>query len=235
MKTKKSPFLSHHTSTPLAPLLGMSKGLISNKFIGQNYNNHLLNVIIKFYDLQMVMMLKQKSLITLIIGMALVVVISNIAVSYPINDWLTWGALTYPIAFLVTDMTNRLFGVSRARTVVYAGFLIGVILSLWAADMRIALASGSAFLIAQLLDITIFDKLRQKTWWKAPLISTIISSAVDTLLFFSIAFVATGLPWVTWAIGDYGAKLAMAAILLMPFRFFLSLIPSNPNKSFDQA
>ena len=213
----------------------MSKGLISNKFIGQNYNNHLLNVIIKFYDVQTVMMLKQKSLITLIIGMALVVVISNIAVSYPINDWLTWGALTYPIAFLVTDMTNRLFGVVRARTVVYAGFLIGVILSLWAADMRIALASGSAFLIAQLLDITIFDKLRQKTWWKAPLISTIISSAVDTLLFFSIAFVATGLPWVTWAIGDYGAKLAMAAILLMPFRFFLSLIPSNPNKSFDQA
>ena len=213
----------------------MSKGLISNKFIGQNYNNHLLNVIIKFYDVQMVMMLKQKSLITLIIGMALVVVISNIAVSYPINDWLTWGALTYPIAFLVTDMTNRLFGVSRARTVVYAGFLIGVILSLWAADMRIALASGSAFLIAQLLDITIFDKLRQKTWWKAPLISTIVSSAVDTLLFFSIAFAATGLPWVTWALGDYGAKLAMAAILLMPFRFFLSLIPSNPNKSFDQA
>ena len=213
----------------------MSKGLISNKFIGQNYNNHLLNVITKFYDVQMVMMLKQKSLITLIIGMALVVVISNIAVSYPINDWLTWGALTYPIAFLVTDMTNRLFGVARARTVVYAGFLIGVILSLWAADMRIALASGSAFLIAQLLDITIFDKLRQKTWWKAPLISTIISSAVDTLLFFSIAFIATGLPWVTWAIGDYGAKLAMAAILLMPFRFFLSLITSNPNKSFDQA
>jgi uncharacterized PurR-regulated membrane protein YhhQ (DUF165 family) len=213
----------------------MSKGLISNKFIGQDYNNHLLNVIIKFYDVQMVMMLKQKSLITLIIGMALVVVISNIAVSYPINDWLTWGALTYPIAFLVTDITNRLFGVARARTVVYAGFLIGVILSLWAADMRIALASGSAFLIAQLLDITIFDKLRQKTWWKAPLISTIISSAVDTLLFFSIAFVATGLPWVTWAIGDYGAKLAMAAILLMPFRFFLSLIPSNPNKSLDQA
>ena len=213
----------------------MSKGLISNKFIGQNYNNHLLNVIIKFYDVQMVMMLKQKSLITLIIGMALVVVISNIAVSYPINDWLTWGALTYPIAFLVTDMTNRLFGVARARTVVYAGFLIGVILSLWAADMRIALASGSAFLIAQLLDITIFDKLRQKTWWKAPLISTIISSAVDTLLFFSIAFIATGLPWVTWAIGDYGAKLAMAAVLLMPFRFFLSLIPSNPNKSLDQA
>ena len=213
----------------------MSKGLISNKFIGQDYNNHLLNVIIKFYDVQMVMMLKQKSLITLIIGMALVVVISNIAVSYPINDWLTWGALTYPIAFLVTDITNRLFGVARARTVVYAGFLIGVILSLWAADMRIALASGSAFLIAQLLDITIFDKLRQKTWWKAPLISTIISSAVDTLLFFSIAFVATGLPWVTWAIGDYGAKLAMAAILLMPFRFFLSLITSNPNKSFDQV
>ena len=181
------------------------------------------------------MILNQKGLIALIIGMALVVVISNIAVSYPINDWLTWGALTYPIAFLVTDMTNRLFGVSRARTVVYAGFLIGVILSLWVADMRIALASGSAFLIAQLLDITIFDKLRQKTWWKAPLISTVISSAVDTLLFFSIAFMATGLPWITWAIGDYGAKLAMAAILLMPFRFFVSLVPTNSNKSFDQV
>ena len=181
------------------------------------------------------MILNQKGLIALIIGMALVVVISNIAVSYPINDWLTWGALTYPIAFLVTDMTNRLFGVSRARTVVYAGFLIGVILSLCSADLRIALASGSAFLIAQLLDITIFDKLRQKTWWKAPLISTVISSAVDTLLFFSIAFMATGLPWITWAIGDYGAKLAMAAILLMPFRFFVSLVPTNSNKSFDQV
>ena len=166
--------------------------------------------------------------------MSLVILASNELVKHPINDWLTWGALTYPVAFLVTDMTNRLFGVSKARTVVYAGFLIGVILSLFV-DIRIATASGSAFLIAQLLDIYVFNKLKNLTWWKAPLISTIISSAVDTLLFFSIAFVATGLPWVTWAIGDYGAKLAMAAILLMPFRFFVSLVPTNPNKSFDQV
>ena len=180
-------------------------------------------------------MLNLKGLITLVIVMALVVVTSNIAVSYPINDWLTWGALTYPIAFLVTDITNRLFGTSRARTVVYAGFFIGVILSLWMADMRIAIASGAAFLIAQLLDILIFDKLRRKTWWKAPLISSLISSAIDTTLFFSIAFIATGLPWVTWAIGDYGAKLAMAAILLIPFRFFVSLFPSNTHQGFEKG
>lgn len=188
-----------------------------------------------FLTIEITGMLNLKGLITLVIVMALVVVTSNIAVSYPINDWLTWGALTYPIAFLVTDITNRLFGTSRARTVVYAGFFIGVILSLWMADMRIAIASGAAFLIAQLLDILIFDKLRRTTWWKAPLISTIISSATDTILFFSIAFMATGLPWVTWAIGDYGAKLAMAAILLVPFRIFISMVSPNSKKSFDRA
>ncbi|WP_051285046.1 MULTISPECIES: queuosine precursor transporter [Nisaea] len=160
-------------------------------------------------------------------AMGVVVLASNIAVNYPINDWLTWGALIYPIAFLVTDLVNRIFGPKPARKVVYAGFATGVALSLWFADQRIALASGTAFLTAQLLDIWVFDRLRQQSWWKAPVISSLLSSALDTALFFSLAFYATGLPWVTWAIGDYGAKLAMAAVLLVPFRAFISLLPQR--------
>ncbi|MDA1309669.1 MAG: queuosine precursor transporter [Proteobacteria bacterium] len=168
-----------------------------------------------------------KGVIAGILAMGLVVLVSNIAVGYPINEWLTWGALTYPIAFLVTDLTNRLFGASPARKVVYVGFAAGVTLSLVFADPRIAIASGTAFLVAQLLDIAIFDRMRRQTWWKAPLVSSVISSAVDTALFFSIAFYATGLPWVTWAVGDYGAKLAMAAALLVPFRIFISMLPEH--------
>jgi uncharacterized PurR-regulated membrane protein YhhQ (DUF165 family) len=168
-----------------------------------------------------------KGVVAGILAMGLVVLVSNIAVGYPINEWLTWGALTYPIAFLVTDLTNRLFGASPARKVVYAGFATGVTLSLIFADPRIAIASGTAFLVAQLLDIAIFDRMRRQTWWKAPLVSSVISSTVDTALFFSIAFYATGLPWVTWAIGDYGAKLAMAAALLVPFRIFISTLPKH--------
>lgn len=160
-------------------------------------------------------------------AMGAVVLVSNIAVNYPINDWLTWGALTYPIAFLVTDLVNRIFGPGPARKVVYAGFALGVALSLWLADPRIALASGTAFLTAQLLDIWVFDKMRRQSWWKAPLVSSLLSSALDTALFFSLAFYATGLPWVTWAIGDYGAKLAMAAILLLPFRVFIAVLPQR--------
>jgi queuosine precursor transporter len=160
-------------------------------------------------------------------AMGVVVLASNIAVNYPINDWLTWGALIYPIAFLVTDLVNRIFGPKPARKVVYAGFATGVVLSLWFADQRIALASGTAFLTAQLLDIWVFDRLRQQSWWKAPVVSSLLSSALDTALFFSLAFYATGLPWVTWAIGDYGAKLAMAAVLLVPFRAFIALLPQR--------
>lgn len=160
-------------------------------------------------------------------AMGVVVLASNIAVNYPINDWLTWGALIYPIAFLVTDLVNRIFGPKPARKVVYAGFATGVVLSLWFADQRIALASGTAFLTAQLLDIWVFDRLRQQSWWKAPVVSSLLSSALDTALFFSLAFYATGLPWVTWAIGDYGAKLTMAAVLLVPFRAFIALLPQR--------
>ncbi|MDJ0611004.1 MAG: VUT family protein [Kiloniellales bacterium] len=156
--------------------------------------------------------------------MAIVVTVSNIAVQYPINDWLTWGALTYPIAFLVTDLTNRALGAATARLVVYAGFALAVALSVYFAGWRIALASGSAFLVAQLLDIVIFDRLRRAAWWQAPLASSGLASAVDTALFFSLAFAGTGTPWITWAIGDYGAKIAMALVLLLPFR---ALMPAT--------
>lgn len=163
-------------------------------------------------------------------AMGIVVLAANIAVNYPINNWLTWGALIYPIAFLVTDLVNRIFGPKPARMVVYTGFATGVALSLWFADQRIALASGTAFLTAQLLDIWVFDRLRRQSWWKAPVISSLLSSALDTALFFSLAFYATGVPWITLAIGDYGAKLVMAAVLLVPFRAFISLLPQR----FDQ-
>ncbi len=157
-------------------------------------------------------------LLTGVIAMAVIVTASNILVEMPLNDWLTWGALSYPVAFLVTDITNRTLGVKLARCVVIVGFVAAVIMSLLLANPRIALASGTAFLIAQLLDITIFDKLRQQTWWKAPIASSVIASFVDTFIFFSLAFVGTGLPWHTWALGDYGAKLIMVAVLILPFR-----------------
>lgn len=156
-----------------------------------------------------------------IIAMAIVVTASNILVEIPINDWLTWGALSYPFAFLVTDLTNRALGPSKARMVVCIGFIAAVIMSLLVADARIALASGSAFLIAHLLDIFLFDKLRQASWWKAPLFSSVIASFLDTVIFFSLAFAGTGLPWETWALGDYGIKLAMVVVLLVPFRGML--------------
>ncbi|WP_339712274.1 queuosine precursor transporter [uncultured Sneathiella sp.] len=157
-------------------------------------------------------------LLTGILAMAAVVTASNILVEYPVNDWLTWGALSYPIAFLVTDITNRTLGVRLAREVVFVGFIVAVIMSILIADPRIAVASGTAFLIAQLLDVTIFDRLRRQSWWKAPVASSIIASFVDTVIFFVLAFAGTGLPWHTWAIGDYGAKLIMVAVLILPFR-----------------
>jgi uncharacterized PurR-regulated membrane protein YhhQ (DUF165 family) len=150
--------------------------------------------------------------------MVWVVAGSNVAVQYPINDWLTWGALTYPLAFLVTDLTNRRLGPARARWVAYVGFALAVLLSILLAGPRIALASGAAFLTAQLLDIRIFDRLRRLPWWQAPLVSTGIASLWDTAVFFSLAFAGTGSPWITWAIGDLAAKASMAGLLLLPFR-----------------
>ena len=169
--------------------------------------------------------MERNALIAGALAMGLVVLVSNIAVGYPINDWLTWGALTYPLAFLVTDLTNRILGASPARRVVYVGFAVGVVLSIVFADLRIALASGSAFLLAQLLDIWIFDRLRRQSWWKAPIVSSLIASALNTAVFFTAAFAFTTLPWMTWALGDYAAKLAMAAVLLAPFRAVLAALP----------
>jgi len=160
-------------------------------------------------------------------AMIVVVVSSNILVQVPINDWLTWGALTYPVAFLVTDLTNRLYGPTTARSVVHVGFACAVALSIYFADARIAFASGTAFLIAKLMDIAIFDRLRARAWWQAPLASSVIGSGVDTGLFFFLAFYATPVPWVTLAAGDYAVKLALALAMLVPFRAATGLIPAR--------
>lgn len=156
--------------------------------------------------------------------MAVIVTASNFLVQWPINDWLTWGALTYPVAFLVTDLTNRSLGPKAARRVIYVGFVAAVVLSALLATPRIALASGSAFLVAQLLDVFVFNRLRRRVWWQAPLASSTLGSAVDTLLFFALAFALTPVPWVTLAIGDFWVKLAMAGLLLVPFRALMGLL-----------
>ena len=156
-----------------------------------------------------------------IAAMAVVVTASNVLVQHPLNDWLTWGALSYPFAFLVTDLTNRRFGPRGARRVVLVGFACAVALSAWLANPRIAAASGSAFLIAQLADVQVFDRLRNGSWWQAPLVSSALGSILDTALFFSLAFAGTGLPWTTWALGDLAVKAGFALALLVPFRLLL--------------
>lgn len=145
---------------------------------------------------------------------------SNYLVQFPINSWLTYGALTYPASFLITELTNRSFGPSIARRVVYAGFVVAVVISVVLSTPKIACASGSAFLIAQLLDISVFNRLRQSTWWKAPLIASACASAVDTAIFFSLAFWGEPLPVLTLALGDFGVKLLLDVLMLSPFRFF---------------
>jgi hypothetical protein len=163
--------------------------------------------------------------------MTLVVAASNWLVQFPINDVLTWGALTYPFSFLVTDLTTRLQGPERARRVVWIGFALAVLLSTWLATPRIALASGSAFLAGQLLDIQLFQRLRAGSWWRAPLASSTLGSVVDTAIFFSLAFAGTGLPWVTLALGDLAVKLLMAVLALAPFRAVLGLVLPAPRPS----
>ena len=165
--------------------------------------------------------------------MGFIVLVSNYLVQFPINyygleDLLTYGAFSYPIAFLITDLANRSYGKLVARQIVYIGFAIGIsftlIFSTNFADLislRIAIGSGTAFLFAQLLDVQIFDKLRKSDWFIAPLTSSIIGSSVDTFLFFSISFYATGIPWVTLAFGDLMVKILVALVMLIPFRFLL--------------
>ncbi|MFG5409719.1 VUT family protein [Piscinibacter sakaiensis] len=150
-----------------------------------------------------------------------VVVASNYLVQFPINDWLTWGAFTYPVAFLVTDLTNRAVGPRAARKVAWAGFAIAVAVSLALGPWRIALASGTAFIVAQLLDIAVFNQWRRQNWWKAPLVGSVIASVIDTALFFSLAFAGTDLDWLLLALGDLGVKWLMALLLLAPYRAML--------------
>ena len=191
-----------------------------------------------------------------IIAMAAIVVASNILVQFLFGNWLTWGAFTYPLAFLVTDLMNRIYGAGPARTVVFTGFLVGVFCSLIGTQImgeygplvtfRIAIGSGVAFLTAQLLDVGIFSALRDRAWWVAPLASTLVGSSVDTALFFSIAFsdglsfidpgtdvawANEGVPilglgpvaplWVSLGIADWGVKLGLALVALVPFRLIV--------------
>ena len=157
-------------------------------------------------------------------AMVLIVVSSNVLVQYPLSDWLTWGAITYPFSFLVVDLANRYHGPRLARRIVYVGFVVGLLLSAGMATPRIAVASGTAFLCAELLDVTLFNRLRQHAWWKPPLVSTLSASVLDTAIFFTLAFAGTEMPWVTLALGDFGVKLAIALFALVPFRVALALV-----------
>ncbi len=150
--------------------------------------------------------------------MILIVVSSNVLVQYPINNWLTWGAVTYPIAFLVADVLNRRFGPAAARRVAYVGFVAALIISAWLASPRIALASGTAFLSAQLCDIYVFDRLRHRSWWQAPFVGGVAGATLDTFVFFSVAFAGTTMPWHTLLVGDLIVKLALNTLMLAPFR-----------------
>lgn len=156
-----------------------------------------------------------------IVAMMVVVVSSNYLVQFPVNSWLTWGAFTFPIAFLVTDLTNRAVGAQAARRVAWAGFAIAVVVSLGLAPWRIAVASGIAFIVGQMLDITAFSRLRTMAWWKAPLIGSLVASVIDTGLFFFLAFYGSGLDWLTLAAGDLAIKFLMAAVLLAPYKLML--------------
>jgi uncharacterized PurR-regulated membrane protein YhhQ (DUF165 family) len=195
-------------------------------------------------------------------AMALVVAASNYLVQFPVEqfglgDILTWGAFTYPVAFLVNDLTNRRFGPQAARKVVFAGFVLAVALSIWLASPRIAIASGSAFLVAQLLDVLVFNAFRGQAWWRAPFISTLIGSVIDTLLFFALAFAArfafldtafgmedgslafpvalfgTEVPlWISLAFGDFCVKILVGLAMLAPYGALLNVLrPAEPARS----
>ncbi|KAF1023176.1 MAG: Queuosine precursor transporter [Paracidovorax wautersii] len=156
-----------------------------------------------------------------VVAMALVIALSNYLVQFPISAWLTWGAFSYPLVFLVCDLTNRAIGPVAARKVAWAGFAAALVISLAVAPWRIAVASGTAFIVAQVLDIAVFNRLRQASWWKAPLAASAAASVIDTLVFFSIAFAGSAFNWMLLAAGDMLVKLAMAVLLLAPYRFML--------------
>ena len=180
-----------------------------------------------------------KLFLTLSLLMGVVVLCSNYLVQFPIKylsleEILTYGAFTYPIAFLITDLANRTYGKLAARKIVYVGFVIGISFTLIFStnfsdliSLRIAIGSGTAFIVAQLLDVQIFDQLRKKKWFVAPLTSSCIGSIVDTFLFFSISFYGTGVPWITLSFGDLAVKILVTLLMLIPFRLLLgSLKPA---------
>ncbi len=166
-----------------------------------------------------------RGLATPIAAMAAVIVLSNVLVQHPINAWLTWGAFSYPLVFLVSDLTNRALGPAAARQVAWVGFGVAVLVSLLLAPWRIAVASGVAFLFSQLMDVAVFNRWRAASWWKAPLIGSLVASTVDTAVFFFLAFGPIGagsdMNWLTLAAGDLAVKALMAALLLAPYRALL--------------
>jgi uncharacterized PurR-regulated membrane protein YhhQ (DUF165 family) len=210
-------------------------------------------------------MLKTRYLTIYVALMTVVVVASNFLVQFPLNgeiagiqlgDILTWGAFTYPVAFLVTDLTNRQFGPMTARKVVFAGFVVGIALSFITSVPRIAIASGSAYLAGQFLDIALFNRLRRQAWWRAPLIGSLIGSLLDTVMFFSLSFAAvfvvlgpntpfaleqapilgifaTEAPrWISWAIGDFSVKLIVGLVMLLPYGALMNVLkPMQPARS----
>ena len=177
-----------------------------------------------------------KLFMTLSFLMGVVVLLSNYLVQFPVKYYgmqevLTYGAFSYPIAFLITDLANRAYGKFIAKKIVYIGFIVGISFTIFFStnfsdliSIRIAIGSGIAFMSAQLLDVQIFDKLRKKKWFVAPLTSSFIGSTVDTFLFFSISFYATGIPWITLSLGDLSVKIFVALIMLIPFRILLGTI-----------
>tara|TARA_B100000768_G_scaffold9720_1_gene9841 strand:+ start:105 stop:659 length:555 start_codon:yes stop_codon:yes gene_type:complete len=181
----------------------------------------------------------KKLFILLSLIMGTVVLASNYLVQFPIRYYgleeiLTYGAFSYPVAFLVTDLANRSYGKAIARKIVYIGFFIGIAFTLFFStnfadliSVRIAIGSGTAFLVAQLLDVQIFDQLRKKKWFVAPLTSSLIGSTVDTFLFFSISFYATDIPWVTLSLGDLSIKVLVALLMLIPFRILLGTLKAS--------
>ena len=186
--------------------------------------------------------IKNKFFFILAFLMALVITLSNYLVQFPVNylgfqDLLTYGAFSYPVAFLITDLSNRKYGKNTAKKIVYLGFALGVFLTFCFStnysdliSIRIAIGSGTAFLVAQLIDVNIFDRLRKKIWFAAPLTSSLIGSTIDTFLFFSISFYGTGINWISLSFGDLFVKIFVALVMLIPFRLLLSHIQENSPK-----
>lgn len=155
---------------------------------------------------------------TAYLAMIFIIALSNYLVQFPINEWLTWGAFSYPFSFLVTELTNRFWGPKKAKRTVYIGFFFSLFISFFIATPKIAFASVTAFLAGQLADIHLFNKFREKWWWQAPLFASLGASLIDTLLFWTLAFYGEAVPFIKWALGDFGLKCCFDALLLLPFR-----------------